>query len=521
MKKLWDVAIYARVSTDKKGQQESIPAQVQSLRQWLMEKSRSSDEEEFNLVEVYEDLGFSGSNFDRDSFIRMKKDIEQGKINMVLTRDLSRFSRNYILAGYYIEDYFKINGIRFVSVLDNVDTIEEIDDIVPFKNILNEMYIKDCSRRVKDALRQRMLRGSCIASKPPYGYKFETTYESNNKTVTLVPAEDESTQIVGKIFKMYLKGWGLRRIAEYINHNNIPPPSSKIESFHKAKSGLWTGNTIYSILTNPKYAGIMVQRRWKKVSYKSKKVVASDRREWIIGGEFQGIVDKETFEEVQSTMKKRAKNCRRKEQEVHIFSSVFRCNECGGSLCFRNNFNGYKCTNSQTGRKKCTAHSVKEEVLIELIRADLKKCADEYIERKELYKEFSMLTKKSSSHPDELKIIEHNISKLDRQLENIYGDKSEGVINERNFIKLIYIIQKKQENLLHRKQEIMDSHLDTKNDEELDRAIVREIDGILDFDNINRLLIETLIDKIVISEEKGMNKKIDIYYKFKKCANPS
>lgn len=518
MKKTWNVAIYARVSTDKKDQQESIPAQVQSLRQWLVEKSGNSSKEEYRLVEVYEDLGFSGSNFDRDSFIRMKRDIEQGKINMVLTRDLSRFSRNYILAGYYIEDYFKINGIRFVSVLDNVDTIEEVDDIVPFKNVLNEMYIKDCSRRVKDALKQRMIRGSCIASKPPYGYRFETIFENDNKTITLVPAEDESTQIVQEIFNMYLEGFGLRGIAENINHRNIPPPSSKIKNFNKAKSGLWASNTIYSILTNPKYAGIMVQRRWKKVSYKSKKVITSDKEEWINGGEFQGIVDKETFEEVQSIMKKRARCCRQKDQKVHIFSSVLRCNECGGSLCFRNNFNGYKCTNSQTGRKKCTAHSIKEETLMDLVRADLKKYADEFVERKEFYKNLSMLTKKNSSHTSEFRIIENSINKLDKQLESIYQDKTDGVISERNFIKLIYIIQKKQENLLHRKQEIMDSDPDAKNDEDIYRSIVREVDEILNFDNIDRLLIETLIDKIVISEEKGVKKKIDIYYKFKEAA---
>jgi DNA invertase Pin-like site-specific DNA recombinase len=124
LKKIWKVAIYARVSTDKKEQQETIPAQVSSLRKWLLEKSKEDKEAVYNLIEVYEDQGFSGSNFERDSFIRMKEDIEKGKINMILTRDLSRFARNYVVAGYYLEDYFKENGVRFVSVLDNVDTIE-------------------------------------------------------------------------------------------------------------------------------------------------------------------------------------------------------------------------------------------------------------------------------------------------------------------------------------------------------------------------------------------------------------
>ena len=181
MNKIWDIAIYARVSTDKKEQSESIPVQVENLKKWILNKSKEDLSAIYNLIDVYQDQGTSGSSFDRESFIRMKEDIEDKKINMIVTRDLSRFSRNYILAGYYLEDYFKVNNIRFISVLDNVDTESEFDnDIIPFKNILNEMFIKDCSRKVRSALLTRMERGSSIASKPPYGYNFSTFIFSRN-----------------------------------------------------------------------------------------------------------------------------------------------------------------------------------------------------------------------------------------------------------------------------------------------------------------------------------------------------
>ena len=206
MRKMWNVAIYARVSTDKESQAESIPAQVGNLKKWLLEKSKQDRESVYNLVNIYEDQGMSGTNFNRESFIRMKKDIEDKKINMVLTRDLSRFSRDYITAGYYLEDYFKVNNIRFISVLDNVDTETEFNDIIPFKNILNEMYVKDCSKRVRSALHDRMQRGSSIASKPPYGYKFEEVYEGNQKNIILVQEGGETTEVVKEIFSLYIQG---------------------------------------------------------------------------------------------------------------------------------------------------------------------------------------------------------------------------------------------------------------------------------------------------------------------------
>ena len=156
-----------------------------------------------------------------------------------------------------------------------------------------------------------------------------------------------------------------------MNLKGIAPPSAKLDNFAFSKFGLWTNNTIKTILNNPKYGGIMVQGRWRKISYKIKKVRATLKEEWIYGGEFKGIVSKEIFEEVQNIISKRAKNYRYKGQNVYIFSSVLKCSECGGSMSYRKKFQGYKCTNSQMGGGRCTAHSLKEEELKDIIIADL------------------------------------------------------------------------------------------------------------------------------------------------------
>ncbi len=516
MKKVWNVAIYARVSTDKKEQQESIPAQVQSLEKWLLEKAQLDCNAIYNLVESYEDIGFSGTCFQRDSFIKMKEDIEKGKINMVLTRDLSRFSRNYIIAGYYLEEYFKINGVRYISVLDNVDTEQEYNDIIPFKNILNEMYVKDCSRRVRDALKQRMIRGSSIASKPPYGYKFQECYEGNTKTIKLVPSQDEATEVVKEIYSLYLKGWGFGKIATYLNDKGIESPSARVKNFSKAKFGIWTNNTIHYILTNPKYAGMMVQQRWKKVSYKVKKVVATDEQEWIYGDDFQGIITKEIFEEVQRQMKKRARNHRYKGDTIHPFSTVIKCNECGGSVSYRKKYEGYKCTNSQMGGGRCTAHSVKEEFLKQIIIQDLKSYVSRYINKEEICNSINKIRHKEDSYEKELKNIEKELNKLDIQFQKVYEDKLNEVIIERNAEILITSIQKKQQWLVDRKEELISTITKINYKDNLYNAYKREIDKILNFEEFDRMIVEILVEKIIIYEDKvSKEKRVEIFYKFK------
>lgn len=516
MRKTWNVAIYARVSTDKKEQSESIPAQVDSLKKWLLVKKKEDLCSVYNLVEVYEDQGFSGSNFERDSFKRMKEDIENGKINMVLTRDLSRFSRNYVLAGYYLEDYFKVNNIRFVSVLDNVDSESEFDDIIPFKNILNEMYIKDTSRKIRDALKQRMLRGSSIASKPPYGYKFQEEYVGNVKTISLVPTKDETTGVVNEIFNLYISGWGAGRIATYLNSRGIDPPSARIKNFGKSKFGKWTNNTILSILRNPKYGGYMVQQRWKKLSYKIKKIKPTDKEQWIWAGEFHGIIEKEKFNRVQELLEKRSKKNRYKNGELHLFSTVLQCGDCGGSMTYRKKYKGYKCTNSQMGGGRCTAHSVKEEFLKAVIVEKLKEIVDKKVNKEKLSTEMLDNFVKSDNYVDKLKNINDELLKLDLKFQKLYEDKLNGEISERNFNNIKEVIEKKQEMLLVKKKacEGIDGSVEEK-EKEL-RLYECYIDRILEFKEFDRLAVEILIDKILVSEDAlSSEKKINVFFTFK------
>ena len=515
MNKVWNIGIYARVSTEKIGQSESVSAQIGNLKKWIIDIAKEDKENIYNLIDIYEDNGISGSSFDRDAFKKLKEDIDDGKINMVLTRDLSRFSRNYLEAGYLLDNYFKMNNIRFVAVLDNVDTIKrEDDDIVPFKNILNEMYLKDSSRKIKSALRERMQRGSSIASKPPYGYKYEKIYNGEQKTNILVPEGGETTETVKEIFSLYLKGWGAGKIATYLNQKGIATPSSRIENYARSKFKLWTNNTIFSILRNHKYGGFLVQQKYKKVSYKIKAVKKTSREEWVWSGEFDGIIDKNTFNRVQQMLEKRSKGYRYKGKVIHPFSSVLICGTCGGSLSYRKKFQGYKCTLSQSGAKRCTCHSIKEKDLILQIQQDIRAMIDKNINKDKYYNKIEDI-KIEQGNTKELKEIEDELDKLDVKFNKIYEDKLNDLISERNFTNFLNVIQEKQERLIKRKEQLGNRLNSLQDNTDIARIYREELDKLFNLEEIERSFVETIIDKIVINEDpKTKDKSVNIYYRF-------
>jgi DNA invertase Pin-like site-specific DNA recombinase len=513
--KQWNVAIYARVSSEKEEQKDSVPAQIQSLKEWLLNKSREDREAIYALIKVYEDVGKSGSNFERESFAGMMEDVEKGLINMVITRDLSRFGRNYIQAGYYLEDYFKVNGVRFISVLDQVDTVDEISDIVPFKNILNEMFIKDCSRRCKDGLRQRMKRGSFIGSRAPYGYKTVSSECNGQKNIELVAANDETTETVRIIFDLYLEGWGYGRISNYLTAQGIDPPGKSMNHF-KMKYNRWTENGIKCILQNPKYAGRMIQGQYRKISYKIDKTVKNDEKDWVYGGEFDGIIPTEVFDQVQEKLKKRGKGLRYKGDVIHLFSGVLKCGDCNSSMGYRVKYKGYMCLQSQKGGKRCTTHSVKEQRLSEIVKGDLIRFADTIDKNTLLEKNKDLLHKDNEEISRRIKVIESELTKLDNKFHKLYDDRLDERISVRNFEIYSAEIQAKQSKLQRERENLQGSLVNVKDIEREYQRFREYIEDALSFEHLTRRNIEDLIDVITIFEDKETRqKRIEIKYKFR------
>lgn len=322
-----------------------------------------------------------------------------------------------------------------------------------------------------------------VASKPPYGYRLKEVYEGDIKNIKLIPRDDETTEVVKEIFNFYLKGWGMTKIANNLNNRWIPSPSS-ISNKSSKEHKLWTSNTIRYMLMNPKYCE---------------------------------IISKEVFENVQELIKRRKKSFRHKYGNEHLFSTVLKCNECGGNMCYRERYKGYKCTNSQKGGGRCTAHSVKEDLIKNAILEDLKAYVEDKINKDKFYKMANDRVKCKDNCEMQLTIIDKELKKLDEQFERVYMDKLHKLISDRNYENISRRIQSKQAFLTSKREKVCKMKRNSKFIEKLYEKYRYEVDRILSFKELDRFIVETLIEKIVVNEnEFTKNKEIQIYYKFSK-----
>ncbi|GAA0784302.1 recombinase family protein [Hathewaya limosa] len=395
--------------------------------------------------------------------------------------------------------------------------MENSDYVINVENDKRENLSNKISASVKKALRIKMEKGSSIASRPPYGYFFNEVYKNGEKFIQLVPRGDETSEVVKKIYTLYLNGWGCGKIASYLNDKSIETPSFYLKNFNRSKFGLWSKNTIKSILINEKYAGIMVQNKWKGIE--GNKVVLNNEKERIYGGEFQGIISKEEFFKVQEIMKEKSKMFTTIKREYHLFSSLLNCNECGGAMSYRKNYKGYKCSNSQSGKNRCTAHSVKEEHLKELV---FQKFREFYNKEKEKIEFDDMLYKVASEEEDlekNLRHIEKKITKINSKIEDVILDIEEGVLDQEEKIKSRKELSKLmiKRNKLLRKKEILEKVVGDMQRIDKSKIYIKKVKEVLETNTLSKEILGELIDKILVKEGKDKknkkDKKIDIILK--------
>lgn len=288
---------------------------------------RFAENKRLYVVDEYIDDGISGTTFNRPSFERMIQDIENKKINMVITKDLSRLGRDYIGTGHYLEKYFPEKRVRYISLLDGIDTgIDSTsNDITPFKSVLNDMYAKDISNKIKSVKHNKQDLGLFIGGKAPFGYKLDK--ECPNKLFI----DEEARPIVERIFKEACNGKSCRAIAMDLTIDNIPTPSQYAIA-HGAKmtrvSTNWADPRIREILLNEVYIGNMVQGRMKKINYKSKKNIRIPKEQWkVIENTHEPIIDKATFLKAKEMIETR-KHTRVKTHDYLLKGLVY-CHECG------------------------------------------------------------------------------------------------------------------------------------------------------------------------------------------------
>lgn len=508
------VGIYIRLSREdeeKEKYQES--ESVQNQRTLLMQYIEKN---KLTFVEEYVDDGVSGTSFDRPAFNRMILDIESGKINMVITKDLSRLGRNYVQSGLYIENYFPEHNVRFVAILDNIDTAYDNsnNDIAPFKSILNEMYAKDTSKKINSVLQAKRNLGEYLGT-PPYGYK----KDPENKYHLIV--DKEAANVVKLIYEKYLAGFGTMQIADFLSKKKIPIPSDYNKRKRGTKSvsyGLWQQSTVRFILSNEIYTGTVIQGKRKKVSFKSKKFINLPEEDWVkVENMHEAIISKEDFERAKKVIE--ATKGSRVVQNDYLFKGLLRCYDCKGYIGIRSpdkygNIYGRCQRYGRFGKFDiCSAHNfnyqVFEQQIIEVLRAICK----EYTHKKKL-EEIAKNTKTKKEIELDLKKqienLESQIQKETRKLEIMYEDRLANIISLETYMENATRIKETVKSLeisIKELEEDLNSKANQNNKTKLDNLV----NDFLSLQNPTKEIIREFINKIEIHEDK----QVDIYFNFR------
>ena len=531
--KIYNVGIYTRLSKEDGTPEESVSIETQ--KNYLIDYVKKQG---WQVTKIYVDDGYSGTNFNRPDFQRMKKDIEDGIINCVVTKDLSRLGRNYLDTGFYLEVFFPEHNIRYISVNDGVDTLNRTAmDITPFRNILNEMYATDVSVKIKSAQKTRFEQGKYMGSVAPYGYK----KDPNDKNHLVI--DENVSQNVRLIFDLALQGMGVERIRTYLTNNKIIKPSAYytkigIKGFEKgAESGEynWTMGGVRFILRNPVYAGNISGYKRIKVSMKSKKRISKLPEEWkVVYNTHEGIVTQEEFNLVQKLITSR----RRKESDrgfENVFSGVIKCADCGYAMCATSanrrkrpdiiDCIQYACNSyNMYGNKNCSSHNIEARTLFNIVIKDINNYAtmaleDEKIVKK-LQNQLSIVSNNEiKKYQKEMKKLDKRLGELDRLFNCLYEDKVFERITERNFEMMSDKYQKEQNEITEKLNKIKEEmHEQEKNN----KGTIDFINLIQQYQGITKLdakIVNSLIDRIEVSEryqdENGKIKQnVKIYYKF-------
>ena len=376
------VAIYLRLSRDdQNGNTESMS--ISNQRDMLMSYC---EERGWKIYDIYVDDGFTGTNFERPGFQRMIGDIEEGYVSVVLTKDLSRLGRNYVMTGQYTDFFFPEHGVRYVAVNDSYDSAKEDNDIAPFKNILNEMYAKDISKKVRSVRQTSAKQGKFMGSKPPFGY----VKSPEDKHLLII--DPPAAEIVKRLFREFAGGDSGRNIAAKLNAEGVDTPAKyyfKQTGKRSTRGGngqQWGSCTIMQLLRNQVYIGDMVQCKRKVSSFKTKKRLVTSPEDWVIVEDtHEAIIDRFTWECVQRRMNstKRASSHHsirvNSTDEVNIFSGIIRCADCGAAMAFNRKVGKsgaerrfYRCSRyANSGSKSCSMHTIDADTLESIILSDI------------------------------------------------------------------------------------------------------------------------------------------------------
>ena len=500
----YHVGLYIRLSKEdeNEGPSESVNNQRSMLEEFVKQHRLS-------VFDTYVDDGWSGTNFDRPDFQRLIADIEAKKVNMVITKDLSRLGRDYILTGHYMERYFPEHRVRYISLLDGIDTGVDstANDITPFRAIMNDMYAKDISKKIKSVKRDKQRKGQFIGGKPVYGYKMHPT--EKNKIVI----DEAVAPIVRRIFAMALSGMSCRNIATLLNQEGVPTPATyaNLPVVRPGPyTGLWSSERISDMLQNETYIGNMVQGRSVKISYKSKKCLKQNPANWVVvEGTHEPLVDLETFQKVRMLVNSR-KHTRSRTYDFLLKGLIF-CHECGYPLAVLNRKNArgedvlyFVCRTYQRFTKAgvCTCHSIKEKTVTDAVIAKVREVCQAYLNPDELLpvaREAVENVRRQSSLEAELQALQSKIESLTANLDRMYSDRLNGLLPEEDFQRIFNRTKLDRKLLEEKRQELELQKKSPVRSEDRARELVQRF---IETAGESRELLVSLIERVELTADK-------------------
>lgn len=512
-------ALYSRLSVDddQDGDSNSIVHQKEMLSKYAQEHGLPNPQ-------FYVDDGYSGTNFNRPDFKRMIRDIESGRVKTVIVKDMSRLGRDYLKVGYYSEVYFAENDVHFIAVNDGVDNQCETDsDFTPFRNIINEWYAKDTSKKVRAVLRAKGNSGKHLCNCPPYGYVKD---EKDNQKWYV---DEEAAKVVREIYSLCIKGYGPTQIARILTERKVDSPIMwKIKigvKYHTEKfetPEVWSTHAVKEILQNPTYLGHTVNFRTKKKSYKSKKIEYKPKEEWVIfENTHEAIIDQDTFDTVQRL--RQAKRRPTKLGEMSVFSGLLFCADCGKKM-YLNRCKEYKeykkahfvCATyrkGMAGRRGCSAHGINLDAVEQIVLTDLQRVL---AMAKGNESEFAAMLQSNMSREQRKDLSaktrecdegERRIKELDRIIQRIYEDNINGKISDERFVKMSQAYEQEQAMLTVRVEALRKELSAAKEQSDNTDRFMRLVRKYTEITELTPEIVRTFIEKIIVHEKEKVNGK--------------
>ena len=525
-------ALYCRLSKDDGTNNESMSISTQKTM--LKDYAKRNG---FLNCQFYVDDGYSGTNYDRPAFRQLIEDIQDGEVSTLITKDLSRLGRNYLETGTYIEVFFPNHNVRYIAINDGVDSIDNAQmDITPFRNIINEMYAKDTSRKIKSALHARRMQGKYMATTAPFGY------QKDEKDHNHLVIDEVTAPVVELIFSIAEEGVGLHTICNRLRKAKVIKPSFyKREMFERytdeEKMYDWDTAYVSKILHDPVYAGnlTVAERPTKTMRSKKRQYIPYAERE-VIYGTHEPIIEQSRWNTVQKILESRPPVIGESSSGYdNIFRGIIKCADCGSAMLAkveqkrkRNNVldkTFYCCTKYRKfGKEGCSAHTIEARTVHEVVLADIQKHAGQALtDRKAMVTEIAerlnlQLSADKEQQKKELRQCKQRVSEIENLYAKLYEDLTRELLTEKRFQMLSARYDSEQEELTAKIKELEKSAIADKEQLSSIEQFAEQISGYAGITELNFKIINQLIEKFLVSEPVEVDgqktQRLTIHYKF-------